>query len=71
MEEEKNGLGREEIGEGGGGGGGCIWKIIIAKGATIFICNYLGRGVMFWYTTLFWKPSPPPPTLGRNKRSVR
>ena len=64
MEEEKNGLGLEEIGGGGGGwGGGSIWKIIIAKGAIIFICNHLwgGGGVKFWYTTLFWKPSPSPP----------
>ena len=47
----------------GGGGGGreeeeeerCILKIVIAKGCTIFICNYLG-GEGLWYTTLF--PAP-------------
>ena len=26
------------------GGGGCIYKIVIAKGGTIFLCNYLGGG---------------------------
>ena len=34
-----------EEANGGGGGGGeerCILKIVIAKGGTIFICNYLG-----------------------------
>ena len=50
--------GRSEGGREGGGGGGkerCNLKIVIAKGGTIFICNYLG-GEGVWYTTLF--PAP-------------
>ena len=59
MEEEKNGLGREEIGE-REGGGSCIKKIIIAKGATIFICNYLGgRGKVLIHHTFLKTVAPP------------
>ena len=29
---------------GGGGGGGCNLKIFVAKGGTIFICNYFFGG---------------------------
>ena len=65
MEEEKNGLGLEEIGaEEGGGGEGSIWKIIVAKGATIFICSILGGSkVLIHHTflkTLTQHPLPPP-----------
>ena len=52
--------GMEEAWGGGGGGGEgrCILKIVICKGGTIFIWNYLG-GEGVWYTTLFWKPPSP------------
>ena len=42
----KKGLGPEGV---GGGRGECILKIVIAKGGTIFICNYFsgGGGVNF------------------------
>ena len=45
--------------------GGDILKIAIAKGGTIFICNYLGEGLKFLKHHTFLNPSP-----GRNKRSV-
>ena len=45
--------------------GGYILKIAIAKGGTIFICNYLGEGLKFLKHHTFLNPSP-----GRNKRSV-
>ena len=34
-------------GVGGVGGGGCILKIVIAEGGSIFICNYFLGGVKF------------------------
>ena len=37
----KKRLGLDGVG-GWGGGGGCIYKIVITKGGTIFLCNYLG-----------------------------
>ena len=40
-----------------GGGGGCIYKIVIAKGGTIFLCNYLGGGGSF-DTPHFSEPLP-------------
>ena len=44
------------------GRGSSILKIVFAEGGSIFICNYffLGGGVKFWYTTLFWTPCPLP-----------
>ena len=61
----KRGLGLEGVGRGGRGGGEYILKIAIAKGGTIFICNYLGEGLKFLKHHTFLNPSP-----GRNKRSV-
>ena len=43
----KKRLGLDGVGGWGRGGGGCIYKIVIAKGGTIFICNYLGGEVKF------------------------
>ena len=37
----EKGLGPEGV---GGGRGECILKIVIAKGGTIFICNYFSGG---------------------------
>ena len=54
----------------GAGGGVCILKIVIAKGDTIFICNFFfggGGKVLIHHTFLNAPPRLPP---GRNKPSV-
>ena len=44
MEEEKNGLGREEIGEGGGGGGVAFEKLLLPRGLQFSSVIILGGG---------------------------
>ena len=56
MEFKKNGLGLEGI---GGWGGGCNLNIVIAKGGTIFVCNYFWGKLSF--DTPHFSDSPPPP----------
>ena len=36
---------KKRLGLEGVGGGGCISKMVIARGGTIFICNYFGGGM--------------------------
>ena len=39
-------------------GGGCILKTVIAKGGTIFICNYLGGVEVLIHHTFLKTPAP-------------
>ena len=48
----EKGLGPEGV---GGGRGECILKIVIAKGGTIFICNYFRGGGKFLIHHTFLK----------------
>ena len=41
---EINAQWQKRLGLGGVGGGGCILKIVIAEGGSIFICNYFLEG---------------------------
>ena len=47
------------------GGGECILKIVIAKGGTIFICNYFRGGGKIFDTSHF-SENPRSTDLGRN-----
>ena len=47
MEEEKNGLGREEIGERGGGGAVAFKKLLLPRGLQFSSVIILGGGVKF------------------------
>ena len=57
----EKGLGPEGV---RGGRGECILKIVIAKGGTIFICNYFRGGEIF--DTSHFSENPRSTDLGRN-----
>ena len=44
--------------EGVGGEGGCILKIVIARGGTIFTCNYFGGAKVLIHHTFLKTPAP-------------
>ena len=50
----EKGLGPEGA---GGGRGECILKIVIAKGVTIFICNYFRGGKFLIHHTFLKTPA--------------